>query len=381
MEAFVKVLAGAFAILFVAILLGITMENVTMHGISGSGNFTIFSAELGKIGEIGEASRSINIGDVNVGYVKMYVPIVEESNLKVQRGLLRDKSHSWVVDGKEIDKIKIEGSISDTNLYGELIVEVNGKEVWRNKTMPGRFEITIDRVDPTHNEITLKAGSSGLKFWAPTTYIFSFLKVSKYDYAQSEFLSGIEVYSYEITGFKKGKISFYVDEAIKTADLNIDINSRQVYSGKPQESPVPYEFEFDKTSTNLAAGENSLHIYTGKNAAYKLRDVRVEIYYYGATHKSYKTYRFNLDPHFLEFMEEPDVFVFLKIKVDDVFVRGTLEVDINNKYKQEFDIDEGDKIISAKLDESYFNTKNTITVASTGSFDIERMDIVVGKEK
>ena len=381
MEAFVKVLALAFSVLFVAILVGVSMENIESYRV-GKGNFTIFSAEIGKLGEVGEASRTISIGDVDVGYVKNFVNVVEESNVKVQNGLLKDSSYTWVVDGDEIEKIRIEGMISDTNLYGQLIVEVNGKEVWRNKTMPGRFELVISDVDAKHNEITLKASSSGFKFWAPTTYVFSSLRISKYDYSQSEYAGGIELYPYEISGFKKGKLVFYVDDAVKTADLTIDINSKHVYSARPQKSPVPYEVEFDKASTNLAGGENTLHIYTGKDASYKLRDVKVQIYYYGSTQKSYRTYRFKLDPNFLEFMDKQNAIVELKIKVDDVFVRGTLEVNINDKYMQEFEIDEGNKIITAKLSESYFSTENTITIASTGSFDIERMDVVVvGEDK
>ncbi len=379
MESFVKVLAAAFGVIFIAILLGASMENVNFYGKSG-GNFTIFSAEIGKFGEVGEASRAINIGDISIGYTKNFVRIVEESNVKIQKGLFRDNSYTWVVDGDEIESIRIEGFVSDTNLYGELVVEVNGEVVWRNKTMPGRFELVIRDVDPRHNEISLKATSSGFKFWAPTTYLFSELEISKYDYTQSEWSGGIKLYPYEVEGFDRGVLAFYVDEAVKNSDLKIDINSKTVYSARPQQSPVPYEVEFDKTSTALVAGENSVHIYTGRDAAYMLRNVVLKIYYYGATQKSYKTYRFRLDPNFLEFMDKQNMFVVLKIKVDDVFVRGILEVNLNDKYHREFEIDGGHKIITAKLDDSYLSSKNTITIASTGSFDIERMDIVVGKE-
>ncbi len=380
MENFVKVFLVAVLILLVGVAMSIRIFKVP--GMVKRDNITIYSVSIPSFGEIGEASRTIMLGDVSVGETTGTDLVVNASNVVVKNGLFSSNSQSFVVNGKNITRIIIEGEISETNLYGDLIIKVNGKDVYHAKTSPQKIKIVVNNVNPTHNEVEISCESSGLKFWAPTTYVFSYLKIYKVDYTYREYTKGFVVYPYEIDGFKKGEIVFNVDEAIKNEDLCIDINNVNVYCARPQESPLPYKIDFDKASVNLAAGENTLRIYSGKNSAYKLRDVRINIYYYGATHKSYRSYEFNIDERLLETMRKENRTLVVVGKVGTLNARGVLEIRLNGRddCALEFPIRTDYEIFSQKIKLSCLKPgTNILSVATTGSFDVERVSLMLAR--
>ncbi|MDD5416987.1 MAG: hypothetical protein PHU12_03350 [Candidatus Aenigmarchaeota archaeon] len=93
----------------------------------------------------------------------------------VSSGMFSKKEDSATFDVKKLSELKngrVYLDVKDTNDYGSLIIEVNGNVVYNNVTPKGIREVKFDKnfMIDEDNVVTVKAGGSGWRIWAPTVY-------------------------------------------------------------------------------------------------------------------------------------------------------------------------------------------------------------------
>ena len=377
---FTYVLLAGIVIIVIAYLVTFmpSLHNFVERGEKSK--ITLFSASPGKFGIVGEAERTIEFGDVRVGYVKTWETAKYFKQLKIENGIFKKSSKVVYVSGKDISGLKIEFTIGATNDYGELKILVNDYVVFDKRANQGYYVVNISKnlLNKETNKIVFECTSSGLKFWAPTFYLLNNIKIEKLDYGVKSFSTGFVLYPYEISGFKNAELSFYVSSALRNSDLSIWINVIEVFSAPLQESPKPYEFEIKRTSFHLFAGENEINISAGNNSYYYLKNLRLTIHYYGPSQRVYATYYFNVPTPLLSELQNKERNATIYIKVSKVVLPGDLIFDFNaDKWKGKQLIDTSGTYKLPVDGDAFVDGKNTISISTTGSFYIDRVDLVV----
>ncbi len=377
---FAYVLLAGILIIIVAYLVTLipTIHNFVERGEKSK--ITLFSASPGKFGIVGEAERVIEFGNVKVGYVKTWETAESFDQIKVENGIFKKSFKSILINGKDVSGLKIEFNVGTTNDYGILKILVNGYVVFEKKARDGYYVINVPEkiLNKNSNKIVFECTSSGLKFWAPTLYLLNNVKIDKLDYGSKSFTEGFIIYPYEVEGFKNAELSFYVSSSLRNSDLSVWINNIQVFSAPLQESPRPYQFEIKRTNFHLFAGENEINISAGNNSYYYLRNVRLTIHYYGPSQRVYATYYFNIPKPLLTDIQSGERNATIYIKISKVVMPGDLMFDFNaGKWRGKQLID-AMGIYKLPVDENAFvNGENTISISTTGSFYIDRIDLII----
>ena len=123
-----------------------------------------------------ESARRILIGsDFTVSQIATQNKIGELSGT-VSSGILTGAKRAFYFELDRLDDVEnaeIKMNITNTNLYGTFIVNLNGKQVYSAYPRIGVHTISLgkDSLD-NQNNLEIKAGSSGWRFWAPTIYEF-----------------------------------------------------------------------------------------------------------------------------------------------------------------------------------------------------------------
>ncbi len=96
----------------------------------------------------------------------------------VSKGIISGVGKSISFDASRLDEVingRLDLKVVDTNLYGRLVVFLNGKEIYRKYPRLGNHSIsfTKDMLVSKDNAIDIVAEGSGWRIWAPTAYIFN----------------------------------------------------------------------------------------------------------------------------------------------------------------------------------------------------------------
>jgi hypothetical protein len=231
---------------------------------------------------LAEKSRDIHFGDFTVAYEYGSDTLVTKTDFKVERGYLSDYPYSFVaLMTEQKNSIVTDGYIQiivdQTNEVGNLIVELNGNEIFNEKVNPGEIKISLskDQIKKS-NIIKIKAGTPGLAFWMNTVYnINSASFVINYNgeyFKDFDFVLDRD----EVTNFKSGELSFIVKNYdIRRANkMIIKINGQTFYTGSPV--PVFFSETFGK-EIDLNIGANSISFTSEPNSYYELKDVTLTV--------------------------------------------------------------------------------------------------------
>jgi len=245
--------------------LGIYRGRIT---VKGKGGRDTFSVAVDVVEERTETStRPVSLGDFTVSYAKGTDVLDSREDVRVSNSYLSERTLALtgMITGEKL-LIATSGSvhliIEETNRAGNLIVLINGDEIYNKKVSAGEILIPIDTdLIETSNMVTIRAGSPGWKFWTGVVY-----KIKKaefnvdYEGAFSQSFD-ISMTKNEVDNFKQFNLYFHVlpeGYSVPLPDLMIKVNNQIVYWDSP-----PLRF-FDKSLKEDMFG-NPLYLEEGMN--------------------------------------------------------------------------------------------------------------------
>lgn len=231
--------------------------------------------DLGWIGQAEQQIKHVLLDrDFTVSYVPSEQNAVDLKNLTVSSGLLssEDKKLSFSAKGV-IETAKISFDVKDTNLYGPLIIVLNGAVLYENLSLAGRHEVEFNTsLLAEENVLEIRAGSSGWKFWAPTVYIMDFkvvlgtldLKTKTYEFSLGDEALALSGARFSAYGIKQG-----------TGNLIAKVNGVEIYRG----NKINILQDFSFRDTNLKSGKNTVELLAEQNTKYDLKEAELIIFY------------------------------------------------------------------------------------------------------
>ena len=376
MENFIKVMTAGLAIFAVLMFigwrgpLGPTYEPVEL-------NKTLLSVE--KIGTVGFAKatpREITIGNVNVGNLPGEDIEFEAEAALIKNGLFSKNSQGISFNGERAQKATLSFRVDETNNYGRLVVMHGGLVIYNEKADAGTYSFELRNLNET-NALDISATSSGIKFWAPTTYVLSDLKLTVDRYADRDYVVPFQVYSYEASGWSIGRISFVLESKTGPENLSIEVNGKPVYSDSPAPD-VPTQIDFSRHETRVSPGENLLSFKTGRDSAYIMKNTRLTIFYYGTGEAIHRIQPFELNAFWKAYLMKENVTGVVNFYVRDAPLDSGLDVMLNNK-THTFETLSANTWYNITFSEEDLSddTKNFVRFYTHGNYDLGMLNVLI----
>ncbi len=384
MDDFIKVFAAGILIFATAIaLLGSGPIGDSPTGDDFKKEHIVFEGRIGAIGQVTENLRNIPLGDFEVGYTVGDNTIKQEDSITIQNGWFAANSEEMTFEAKEAQKAVLLFDVADTNNYGQLVLYFNGKMYIVNTTEKTAHRFEFEDMN-TENTLTITATSSGPKFWAPTTYILENVKLVVEEYGVQQRIVPFDVYNYEASGWSRGKISFFVDEAIKNNPLFVEINNYKVYEEKPLGSETVYEKSFTVLDTKLKAGENIISFSSGKDSTYSVKNAELTLFFYSSGEAVSKTRSFDIDRYFIYLFEQSsNVTGRINITVVEAPVDTGLTVKLNEKTYHIDTVGANETLSLPFFEDDVHEGKNTLSFSTWGTYKLgdATVEIVDARKK
>jgi hypothetical protein len=260
MPEFIPILVAAI-IVFIVLLLafgGLVMPNFIQN--TTKSDTLIKGIELASDFMVSDSTKQTHLTTITNSTVSNGLTVYAEdaTSFKLSR------SH-------EVSEGIINVKVLDTNLYGPLIFEVNGNPVYSDFARKGRHEIKIPgSVLDYNNSVIVKAGSSGWKFWAPTTYIID-ANVSAVYFGRNIHNNTFVLTPTEFNRINKAKIVLDVANRSGTGEITVEVNDILIYSGYGSTGR-----EFSKNI--LKQGENVVEISTQADAIFNVDLLKINLW-------------------------------------------------------------------------------------------------------
>ncbi len=216
---------------------------------------SVYTFSVGKVGVSAGSFKGQTIGTFSVGEAQKEV-LKSAGRVEIENGIGGQKSQEYSISLQDylleaLRDIKISFDIVETNQYGDLIFEWNGKEIFRKKAASREWSITIPKDNVASlNTLKIRADGPGLLFWASTVYKLEPFSVFA-EYGPSR-LFGFQLSQSELETFNKGELEFY---SLSEGKLVIRVNGRQIFSKKPEGTEKAM---FDFNSAPVFFGQNVL---------------------------------------------------------------------------------------------------------------------------
>ena len=176
--------------------------------------------------------------------------------------------------------------IDATNQAGNLIILLDGHEIYNKKVGAGEILIPIEKdLLEKSNMITIRAGSPGWKFWINTIYKIQRAEFNiDYEGAFSQTFN-IPMTKNEVDNFKRFSLFYRVPSggySVPIADMMIKINNQIVYWDSPPLAFFDRSFSEDMfgNSIFLNEGTNTITFMFEEQARYSMSDAMLTIEYY-----------------------------------------------------------------------------------------------------
>jgi hypothetical protein len=235
------------------------------------------------------STKLIPLGDFSI--IGPGKTIDYKEDLKVERSYLSERisliSGSLTTDELEaITGATLQLEIENTNGLGNLIVEINGVEVFNKKVDVGFVNIPIDpSLLMEKNTIKIKAGLPGWILWATTVYEIKSAKffVTFQGIYGKEFTFSLN--ANEATNFAELQLQFLVSRySTPLQELFIEVNDQLIYASEPPLAMFNKTFSKDIYGNNIIMlpGNNKIRFSFKKSGLYEISNALLKILYFGA---------------------------------------------------------------------------------------------------
>lgn len=219
-------------------------------------------------------SKTIVLGqDLVVMYVEGQKNVASLQG-EVSQGLFgnTEQKTDFTVDNyKDASEGVIKLRTWNSNYYGDFIIKINDKEVYRGVPAIGEQSIIFDgSILKANNAVEVEAESSGWKIWAPTIYIFNADLSVNYLGKKTQSLS-FDITSTEAKNINRARLLVF-GARNGPGNLVAILNGREIFSGF---TTVYTDFAID----NLKAGNNTLDLSTEKNTIYNISSVQIVLFF------------------------------------------------------------------------------------------------------
>ncbi|MFH1473288.1 MAG: hypothetical protein ABIE55_00160 [Candidatus Aenigmatarchaeota archaeon] len=223
---------------------------------------------------ISQSSRSIELGeDFSISY-SVGENTVSEFGGEISNGLFSYSEQRSEFDIENIGDIT-EGTINlntqKSNYYGNLMVYINGEEIYRGAPSIGDKGISFDSsILKSSNSINIIAETSGWKIWAPTIYIFDADVSVSYESRKSQTIE-FDMTPSEINSLNRARLLVF-GRRTGNENLEVRVNGVEIYTGI---IPVFIDFATDR----LQEGTNTIDLSAGPNTNYNITSSRIVLFY------------------------------------------------------------------------------------------------------
>jgi hypothetical protein len=226
-----------------------------------------------------QLSRSVYIGDFTVSYAQGTETVKTEMDIEVKKSMSEDKKTTISASIERDMNLITEGSlildVFYTNGEGNLVVKFNNEVIYDDKATPGEIIIPLSKnLLKSYNVIEISTSKSGWKFWTTSVYRIEKIEFKVNYFGDIEKKQTFEVYKDELTGFKEGLVSFYVNNYEGTGKLKVQINGYSLYEGVRR---GPFELSFDFAEVGLVRGMNTISFSTEQETSYEIESAKIII--------------------------------------------------------------------------------------------------------
>ena len=218
-------------------------------------------------------SRTIDLGENFEIVYNVGEEVLGNMEGRISRGIIsgEDKMIEFNVERySEIQEATIRVSISDSNYYGNMIILLNGQEIY-NGAPKGDKMITVDpSIFERGNVLEVKTGSSSWKIWAPTVYDFTLDMDILYEGRKTQSFD-FELSNEEIVNLEYARLLVFGTRE-GTGELIINVNGDDVFSGYPT---VQTNFATDQ----LEVGTNKIEFMTEPNTKYDITSAKLILFF------------------------------------------------------------------------------------------------------
>lgn len=369
---FIYVLAIALGLI---VIFGVFSLFFPYSGLPGTGvgqNVTIAEFSVGAVGYAEDEPKSSELGTFTVGE-----PQAEElkrvPQLEISQGWFGGNSEEFNIAIPShfrdvLREIVITFNVRETNEYGNLNVEWNGKSFMAEKAPRGTYTVTIDAnyVDDA-NKLLVSADGPGFAFWAASIYTLRDFRV-ELEYGPSKLIA-FTLGQGDLNTFSKGELRFI---GFGSANMRVHVNGIKIWEGMPDGVET---IGFNFTDAPLRLGENimSLDSPTGEVT---LNNARLDIY--ALTNQVTRTRTFEITDTQFDMLDKQNKMGEIRFRVESINRKGDLSIEMNG-YELETDT------VKQGWNSAYFTNgeamsgDNTVEFSGTGYWDISEAQVMIGK--
>lgn len=268
---------------------------------------------------------------------------------------------AWYHDSME--KLTINFNVIESNMYGNLVVRWNGRDVFYDAANPRGYSIDIapGYVEES-NTLVIMAEGPGMRFWANTVYELRDVEVNlKYGPVK---LYPFELFQNELQSFRNGEVNFY---GSGTGRLLVKVNGKEIYYKTPAGQDTT---SFSFSDAPLSIGENILSFET-RDGTVDLFNTELRIFL--LTNQIARTRSFNMTSQDYAAIEQGRFRGRLAYNVASIEREGPLTIKLNGNTLSSTVPVTGENSV-------HFTTEaregeNVLEFTGTGSFDISKVVI------
>ncbi len=220
------------------------------------------------------SSKTIDLGkDFTVSYTTGTADVVSTSG-EIARGLFagQDKGIAFDISNpSDATEGILKLNVKNTNLYGSMIIRLNGNEIYRGFPRIGNHSIRFGGRNFTgSNVLDFIAESSGWRIWAPTVYTFDSSVTVDYIGKQSQTFN-FNITNLELTNTARARIVVFADRQ-GINDFIVRINDVEIFRGLTN---VFTDFPVDV----LKEGTNTVEMSAEPNTTYRVSNAQIILFF------------------------------------------------------------------------------------------------------
>ena len=341
----------------------------------------IFSAESASLlSNKTQTARTIDFGDFDVGYTSHERTIQEMDSLLIEKGVFRSSSKEFSFDGSGMEGAVLKFQAGDSNYYGNLRIYLNDELIFDDITSAGA-KFAIEFNSPLdHNVVRIEAQSSGVKFWAPTTYMLSNVRLSATSFDNVDKMFSFTVYEYEMRGFDAA-LSYEVGSgSIRQGDMHIEINGNDINDeAKPMFGRI-YKETFDRADGVIAAkpDTNYIQFSADKDSKYEIQDAQLTITYFDTDKAAIAEYTLMIDEDTYDDMYNETIV--LEFYADKISEGTSLDIYLNDVLF-EHDTELYENLIVMSQDDFRRGKTNVLKFSTYGIYKLSDIDIRIVEDE
>lgn len=322
----------------------------------------LLSVFPGKVFPYSKETDTKNLASVNIYSTIKSSPIMLADSVVVSRSLLSNNYKELKFDLDNLADLEgLSLFFNTAEAKGELIVKINGNEIYRGKVLGGDLpiKIPIEHLKES-NSLVLESSSPGWMILTLNEFTMKDVQLIK----QLNFENKIEMRSFvvdDVENLRKGKLGFFINcLKIKGEQgvLKIGLNGRNIYTGR-----IVCDAGFvdvDLIKDNFVNDRNTL-TFEIDQGEYNLEQVKVEL---EIEEEKTPQYFFSIDDKTGEYK------IKLNFEYSDEVKRATITINGNNLYIDEYS-NEYEKDITEFIREG----ENYVKIIAKNEFVIDLLEV------